>query len=161
LGESIEYNSAMDLAMKYLGPRPRSRREVGERLKRAGHPGVLIVRILNRLEELGILDDKAYALEAARLSRAKGKAGRSVRHALATKGLSRSDIDEAIDQMCPEESEFDLALEIASKRALKYQGLAQATAYRRLAGFLAQRGFASELTGEICSQVLRDFPKGD
>ncbi|MGI8425522.1 MAG: regulatory protein RecX [Actinomycetota bacterium] len=159
--ESTEYNSAMDLAMKYLGPRARSRREVGDRLQKAGHPGVLIVRILNRLEELGILDDAAYALEAARQNRARGKAGRAVRQALATKGLSRADIDSAVDQMCPEGSEFDLALAIATKRALKYEGLPAATAWRRLAGFLAGRGFSSELTSEICSRVLRDFPEGD
>jgi regulatory protein len=52
---------ALDLAGHFLGTRPRSRWEVGQRLRRARAAGSVIEATLARLEELGIIDDLAFA----------------------------------------------------------------------------------------------------
>jgi regulatory protein len=51
----------MELAARYLGTRPRTRWEVERRLKRAGTEDATVTATLDRLTELGYLDDAAFA----------------------------------------------------------------------------------------------------
>jgi regulatory protein len=51
----------MELAARYLGTRPRTRWEVERRLKRAGTEAATVAATLDRLTELGYLDDAAFA----------------------------------------------------------------------------------------------------
>ncbi len=53
--------AALELAAHYLGTRPRSRWEVERRLGRAGADPGVIDATLARLEELGLVDDLAFA----------------------------------------------------------------------------------------------------
>jgi len=52
---------ALELAGHFLGTRPRSRWEVDQRLRRARANDAVIEATLARLEELGIIDDLAFA----------------------------------------------------------------------------------------------------
>ena len=53
--------SAMEVAARFLGTRPRTRWEVERRLKRAGTDDATVTATLARLTELGYLDDAAFA----------------------------------------------------------------------------------------------------
>jgi regulatory protein len=52
---------AMEIAVGYLGTRPRTRWETERRLRRAGAADPVIVQTVDRLTELGYLDDAAFA----------------------------------------------------------------------------------------------------
>ena len=52
---------ALELAGHFLGTRPRSRWEVSQRLRRSRASDGVIEATLDRLEELGIVDDLAFA----------------------------------------------------------------------------------------------------
>ena len=52
---------ALELAGHFLGTRPRSRWEVARRLRRAGTSDEVIEATLDRLEELALVDDLAFA----------------------------------------------------------------------------------------------------
>lgn len=58
--QPAEPAAAMEIAMRYLGARPRSRHEVAQRLQRAGVPKDVGERTLERLAELGYVDDAAF-----------------------------------------------------------------------------------------------------
>ena len=51
----------MEIAVGYLGTRPRTRWETERRLRRAGATDPVIAETLERLAELGFLDDAAFA----------------------------------------------------------------------------------------------------
>lgn len=53
--------AAMEIAVHYLGTRPRTRWEVERRLRRAGAADAVIAATTERLSELGYLDDAAFA----------------------------------------------------------------------------------------------------
>jgi len=53
--------AAMEIAVGYLGTRPRSHWETTRRLRRAGTPESVIDAVLERLGELGYVDDAAFA----------------------------------------------------------------------------------------------------
>lgn len=53
--------AAIDIALRFLGPRPRSRWELERRLQRAGVGESVATAALDRLAELGYVDDAAFA----------------------------------------------------------------------------------------------------
>src|SRR5688500_3861526 len=52
---------AMEIAAHFLGTRPRTRWELERRLRRAGAEEAVVATALERLAELGYLDDAAFA----------------------------------------------------------------------------------------------------
>jgi regulatory protein len=59
--EPPDATAAMEIAVGYLGTRPRTRWEIERRLRRAEAPEAVIGEIVERLGELGYLDDAAFA----------------------------------------------------------------------------------------------------
>jgi len=59
--EPPEPTPAIEVAVRYLGTRPRTRWEVDRRLRRAGIDAVEIEAVLDRLTQLGYLDDASFA----------------------------------------------------------------------------------------------------
>ncbi len=53
--------AAMEIAVRFLGTRPRTRWELDRRLRRAGAEESVIAATLDRLAEVGYVDDAAFA----------------------------------------------------------------------------------------------------
>ena len=52
---------ALDAALYFLGPRPRSEREIRDRLARGDYDPQVVDRVVVRLRELRLVDDAAFA----------------------------------------------------------------------------------------------------
>lgn len=61
LPEPPDGAAALEIALRYLGTRPRTRHEVAVRLRRSDVPEPLIETTLDRLIDLGYVDDAAFA----------------------------------------------------------------------------------------------------
>lgn len=59
--EPPDAGAAMEIAVRFLAPRPRTRWEVERRLRRAGAAAEVVETTLDRLVELGYVDDAAFA----------------------------------------------------------------------------------------------------
>ena len=80
----------MTAAARYLELRPRSVGEVRRHLLGAAFPEPLVERTLERLQELGILDDRAFATAwVESRDRAKPRGQVALRRELALKGIDR------------------------------------------------------------------------
>lgn len=115
----------------------------------------MVAKVEARLIELSILDDQAFALEAVEQAGGRGLASSAIRVQLAAKGLDPETIDQALFE-AEEETDAERALDLARRRARTYRALPLEVAYRRLAAFLARKGYAQELVAEICRRVLGD-----
>jgi regulatory protein len=85
-------------AARFLEARARSVGEVRRRLGQAGYRSDLIDGAINRLVELGILDDETFArawVESRDRARPRGE--NALRRELAQKGVGRETIDGALD----------------------------------------------------------------
>ena len=103
-------------ALRLLAVRPRARRELESRLRQAGFEAAEVSSELDRLEEVGLLDDGAFARELAdHHLTVRGSARRAVAGALASKGVSRETIDRTLAGL--EQDESVRALEVATERA--------------------------------------------
>lgn len=140
-------------ALRLLAVRPRSRHELGSRLRRAGFEPEEIDAELIRLEEVGLLDDASFARELAEHHIAGRRSGRrAVEHALAAKGIARDVIDDVVRGIDGDEAAR--ALSVAEDRVRALQGLPAERAYGRLVAFLARRGYASGIAREAARAAL-------
>jgi regulatory protein len=152
-----ELDSALDLALAYLGHRARSREEVRRRLRREGYAPEAVETALARLESAGLLDDDAYAKAyvRARLETRPAAAARLV-DALAARGIPRDRARAVVERVWAEDSvsEEVLLRRAASKRARALGGLPPDVARRRLATHLLRRGFAPSAVRALVRELF-------
>jgi regulatory protein len=130
-------------ALRLLGVRPRSRRELQTRLLRAGFETSEVDGELERLTAVGLLDDEEFARAVAVHQLGARHAGRrAVVSALAAKGIDRRTIDRTLEEAGG--SDADRADELARSRVSRLAGLPPEKAHARLVGFLIRRGHDPE-----------------
>jgi regulatory protein len=146
--------SARAICLRLLDAAPRTRAELAERLRRRGVADGPAARVLDRLTDVGLIDDVAYAhawVDTRQAGRGLGR--RRLVDELRRKGVARDTIDEAIGQV-------DAATERATARALvarrlpQLTGLSREKQLRRLAGLLARRGYPGGLAREIVTEAV-------
>lgn len=143
---------ARAIVLRQLTMRPRSRSQLAQRLRERGCPQDVAARVLDRMTEVGLVDDEAYAELLVRSKRAtRGLARRALASELRSHGIEPEVADEALDAVGSEQ-ERALAEELVAKRLRTLQGLDAQVQARRLAGMLARKGYS----GEVAWPVIRD-----
>jgi len=139
------YDRAWSRALTLLSYRPRSRREMELRLRRAGAPDGAIARVLANLERLGLLDDAAFADAWARYRLSRAGASRlALAGELRSRGVPAPVAAATVDRHLPPELEREEALRLATARAPHYRRLSPDVTARRLFALLLRRGFGRE-----------------
>lgn len=123
--------------LELLSRKPQSRRELERRLARWEASEEEIAALCDRMEELGYLNDSAYAAQVVRHYCAKGFGEKKLRDELYRRGVPRDLWDEALEQAEDPAPAID---------AFVQQRLAGKTADRRefkkVSDALARRGYA-------------------
>lgn len=130
-------------AMNGLSSRARTSKEVSDALARKGFAPDIIDDTVADLERLGLVDDAAYARAFVRgRFSARGYGPARLRQDLQRKGVSRSAIESALDELTEAEDLDDAAREQAVK---KWRALASEEDLRKrkkkTMDFLVRRGF--------------------
>jgi regulatory protein len=144
---------AQELCLRLLTDRARTRHELAEILAQEEVPVPVAAAVRDRLEELRLLDDEAYAEAFVRSRQRSGVARRTMSRELLTKGIPQEAADAALEQIDVEQ-ERATALAFATRRAGRTAGMPEAVQRRRLYGFLARRGYPSDLVASVVDQVL-------
>jgi regulatory protein len=145
--------SCHERALGLLAVRPRSRRELELRLLGAGFEEPEVAEVLGRLEAVGLVDDRAFARSLAEHAFGNRLAGeRSVRSALAGKGVAPEDVVTAIEEFGGTEEER--ALQLARSRAGRLASLPPERAFARLVGLLARRGYPPSVARQAARHAL-------
>lgn len=147
---------ARDAALHLLAVRPRSAAELARRLARKGYAAEEVEPVIERLRELGMMDDAAFAGMVARdRVRLRPQGKRRILGELRAKGVdeetARAAITDALEGEATDEAE------LARRAAAKWRpraGEDAASARRRLYGHLARRGFDGEVTRTVVDEVL-------
>ncbi len=156
-----EYERARDAAMRLIVQRPRSVREVTQRLGRRDFAPKTIEQVVDRLQELDLLDDLAFARYwVEQRETFKPRSPRALRQELAQKGVARGVIDEVVAGVDAEGA----ARKAAQSRVNRWVGLPEELFFQKMAGYLQRRGFGYEMTKQITEemwQVARSISEGD
>ena len=135
-----EVRHARAVGLRYLNERPRSIKELKDRLKRDDLSQQAIDEVVDEFVGLGYLDDDAFArLWAESLATSRPKGRKLLFRELAQKGVDREIVNQVIEAHYPPDS--DLARGIAAQRARSLGHLDRETFRRRLGGYLSRRGF--------------------
>lgn len=110
--------------------------------------------LVAKFERLNYLNDERLAKElVSRLSERKGKSKSVILRELRQRGISSFAIDAALEAI-DDDDELAKATELALQRVRQFSKLDQATAERRLVGFLSRRGYSGQTVREACREAL-------
>ncbi len=150
---------AFDRAAAALGRRARSAHELERWLLQRGFEQADVADAVARLTEIGAIDDSQFARAFAR-SRAlgKGMSRRRLTQELARRGVARPMADAAIAEVMDDESVDERALldAAARKKLSVLRGQDPDTVKRRLYGYLARRGYASNDIATVVRTLLAE-----
>jgi regulatory protein len=176
-----EEQAAYEQALAFLSYRPRSAREVEQRLRKKGHDPEQIERAIARLKRHGLVNDLEFSRFWVNNRMAFNPRGpRLLRSELRQKGVPAEVVDEVLQEQSEQQAEAeeraqqvttnygleddepaagtDLAnaLALARKRMRSYAGLDPMTARRRLSGFLARRGYDYGTVDQVFRRLLAE-----
>ena len=144
---------ALDAALRFLGPRPRSEREIRDRLARHDLDPIVVDRVLVRLRELRLVDDAAFAaywVEQRAAHRPRG--ARLLKQELRQKGVGQDVLDEAL----PADDDEDGAYRAAQRKATSLRALDERTFKQRLGAFLQRRGFGYDTIKPVVERLWQE-----
>lgn len=152
-----ELQAAWVLALRYLGRRPHSNKEMRMYLKRKGYEPSLVDKVIERLIENGYLNDEQFAQQwTENRIHLQSKGKRWVKQELQQKGVAPELIRDALDQVDPE-AELDAAVQLGSKR-WKTQSGSVYDRRRKVAAFLLRRGYGSSLVSQAIRRIEETAP---
>jgi len=155
LREASEFAAMYDRALNLLSFRARSARELHRRLTQKGEPRDRAEAVIQRLREIGLIDDADFARQLTRSKVSSGASRRRVHQELFKRGVARDVADEAVEQVFEDEGMSDAASieRIARKKWRTLVTLDGPTRRRRLYAFLARRGFDSDDVSRVVRQL--------
>lgn len=149
-----ETRKATGAALRLLAHRPRAVVELTRRLRQKGYAPEAIDGAIAKLREWHYLDDGDFArrwVEARQTHRPRS--ARLLTQELRQKGVDTETISEALDDADLDERAD--ALRLAQQKAPTYAGLPPEVQQRRLASFLARRGYGYDIVRQAVEAVLR------
>ncbi|HWU46277.1 MAG TPA: regulatory protein RecX [Humibacter sp.] len=152
---------ASNVSMHQLARRGMSRWELQQVLDKRGVDETTARAELDRLQSVGLLDDAALALTLVYTQHTRKGLGRTaIAQELRRRHIEQAIIDDALSEI-EDDDELERALELAHKRASQLSSLDGQTARRRLSGYLARKGYASDIIRRAMESALSDDPLRD
>ncbi|ROP45684.1 regulatory protein [Pseudokineococcus lusitanus] len=145
---------ARGIALRQLAMAPRSRGELAAAMARKGVEEPVVEQVLDRLTEVGLVDDVAYADMLVRSRQeTRGLARRALLHELRTKGVE-DDVARGAVADVSDEDERAGAERVVERKMRATRGLDEQVRLRRLAGVLARKGYPPGVAYAVVREAL-------
>ncbi|MFT2018805.1 recombination regulator RecX [Streptomyces sp. 796.1] len=147
---------ARAICLRLLTGTPRTRKQLAQALHRRGIPDEVAEEVLSRFEDVGLINDAAFAdawVESRHHSR--GLARRALARELRTKGVDSALIDDAVGQVDGEQEERT-ARALVERKLRATRGLDRDKRIRRLAGMLARKGYSEGVALRAVRRALEE-----
>lgn len=150
--DSIE--RAVDQAVRFLSFRPRSTSEIRDNLTKKQVPPEAIEAALERLTQLGYVDDLAFARYwVNNRDEFRPKGPLALRQELREKGIT----SRLCDQVLAEVDFADAAYRAVQRQVRRWNGLDQTTFRQKVYEFLARRGFRAETIRDVTGRLQEEL----
>ena len=145
---------AKDVALEYLAHKQRTEQELRTRLASESYLQSVIEAVVDRIDELGYLDDEQYAHDYVRGRFSNRRFGPfRIRQELRERGVDERFIDQALEELS-QEAVRDAARYHAQK---KWKQMPDSESYlkrkRKAKGYLRRRGFGFQLIRSVLDEV--------
>ena len=148
---------ARAICLRLLTNRPCTRAELAGELRRRNVPADAADAVLERFDDVGLIDDAAFAASyVERQQRRRGLSRRALATELRRKGVANEEVEEAVS-VVTEDDERALARALVERRLSSVRSLPYDKAVARLVGMLARKGYG----GGLAYAVVREALAGD
>ncbi|WP_342453296.1 MULTISPECIES: regulatory protein RecX [Kocuria] len=160
-----QVEAARNIVLRQLTASAKSRRQLEDKLADRGVPESVAMTVLDRFQEVGLVDDVSFAQTFVRSRAETRKLARpALRRDLQAKGID-PDVAEAALQQRTDEQERQDALELVRRKAPSGEQLATQMAERstrdkltrRLVSMLARKGYAPGMAFDVVKEVLGEL----
>jgi len=149
-----QYSKAFDKALHLLAYRPRSEKEIKDKLEKKDFHSKIIKRVIKELKKEDLLNDEKFTqLWIANRNLLKPSGKYVLEKELRQKGVKEDIIRKIIAQELDKEQELKLALKAAEKKKQIYQALPRLERQQKMSQFLARRGFSWETIKKVLNQL--------
>lgn len=153
--EAFERDVAVhEAALRLLDHRARSTSELRTRLEMRGFREEIVAAEIDRLLQVGLLDDEAFArawVADRQLHSPRGS--RLLRYELLSKGVDAEAIDASLDAV----EDDDVALDLARKKARKHTGGDRLTFLRKVGDYLQRKGIDYDAAHRALDQAWAEL----
>jgi regulatory protein len=143
------------VCLRLLTLAPRTRAQLADALRKRGIPDETADEVLSRFEDVGLIDDAAFArawVESRHYGR--GLAGRALSAELKQRGVAADEIRAAIEEGLGPDAEASAARRLIDRKLNSTRGLPPEQRTRRLAGMLARKGYPAGLAFRVIREAL-------
>lgn len=152
---------ARAICLRQLTMAPRSRGQLAEALRRRDVPADVAERVLDRLSEVGLVDDAEFARGWVRSRHVgRGLAGRALGSELRQRGVEAEVVRDAVGELGPEQ-ELATARALVARKLPGMHRLDHATQVRRLAGMLGRKGYSGGVALQAVREAMADEASAD
>lgn len=154
---AVQYPEAYEAALTQLDFCQRSSGELRKKLSAKGFAAPAVNAVVERLIEIKLVDDNAYAKHIVESIAKKPVGVYAAKRKLRAKGFSADDADDALTRL-DDDQQSEVAAKLAVKLAPKYLAKAENTreAKAKLSQALARRGFGWEIVREAVDAAMDD-----
>lgn len=148
---------ARAICLRLLAVSARPRAGLAAALARKGVPPDAAARVLDRLTEVGLIDDAAYAQSFVESRHRHGALGAdALRGELRRKGVDSETASSAV-ALVDREAEYERARAFLERRVDSAMAHGPEAARRRLLGLLARRGYPADLAQRVVREVMAAY----
>ena len=145
---------ARSIVLQQLTLGPRTRAQLAKKLASRGVPEDAATQVLDRMTDVGLVDDQAYADQwVSSRSSGRGLARRALRHELTHRGVESAVVDEALEQI-DDETEYSAASDLVRRKLVHMRGAEGEAQVRRLVSMLARKGYGSGLAYRVVREQM-------
>jgi regulatory protein len=145
---------ARAICLRLLTMRARTRTELADALSAREVPDPVAAKVLNRLAEVGLVDDAAFAASFVSSRRNdRGLAAREISRQLRGKGVDEAVVTEAVADI-DSDAEREMAKRLATRKLRSMSRLSPEVKIRRLVGLLARKGYSPGLAFQVVREVV-------
>ncbi|MER5867016.1 recombination regulator RecX [Kitasatospora sp. NPDC002040] len=147
---------ARDICLRLLTGTAKTRKQLADALRKKEIPDEVAAEVLDRYEEVGLIDDGAFAaawVESRHAVRGLGR--RALAQELRQRGVAGELVEQALAQVDTEDEE-EAARELVRRKLRTVRALDPQVRTRRLVGMLARRGYSEGLAFRAVKDVLAE-----
>jgi regulatory protein len=148
-----ESEVAREICLRQLAVRPRTRAELATALARREISDEVIAEVLDRYDEVGIIDDAAFARAwVSSRHHGRGLAKRALANELRQRGVDPETAGEALETL-DEDAEAQTARALVDRKLRTATGTPDQV-FRRLVGMLARKGYPAGIAIRAVKDAL-------
>jgi len=156
--DQFEHRRIRETAFRLLSYRPRSEKELSDRLRRKGFSASMVDSLISEFRDNNLISDRSFAEDwVDNRLRFKPRGSRLLVMELVAKGVAKDAADQVVREKYAGIDETDLAYRLLDSRRERFARENSVDRKRKICNFLRYRGFSHDVILRAAGRFLEDL----